>query len=229
LKSSPFRRTSVFISFGLVGVLALSACGAKRAEEAVTEQAVVATHAAAEETPDTLHFTADISGDASVEMPPGELVYRDADHSANGEAEVQPYRVLQLTASDDTYGYVLNLMFEPDLETGTHPISIGVFAGTEAVAAEFVVFPAGESADSADAVRYNDNVEGSLTLDRAGEQVTGHFEFTAESTVTAEDGTESVVSIMAAGTFDDAKLAGQAGATDEPDATLEAATEEAGA
>lgn len=209
-----------------MGVLALSACGTNRAEEAVTEQAVVATHAAAEETPDTLHFTADISGDASIEMPPGELVYQDAAHSAT---ETQPYRILQLTASDDTYGYVLNLMFAPDLDAGTHPISMGVFAGTDAVAAEFIVFPAGEDADSADAVRYNDNVEGSLILDRTGEQVTGHFEFTAETTVAAEDGTESVVSIMAAGTFDDAKLAEQAEATDEPAATLEAATEEAGA
>ena len=208
------------VTMALLGTFALAACGPERVHEAVAEREVVATHAAAENTPDAVVFTADISGDSSVEMPPGELVYREVSETTRDGTETTPHRTIWLTAQNEEREYTLMLTFATDLEAGTHRITSGVFAGTQAVAAEFTDIPAGGSAESADAIRYNDTVEGSLTLDQAGETISGHFEFTAEATVTV-DGVEALASIMAAGAFTDVAMAGEA------ESTAEAPTEEA--
>ena len=211
----------VMVSMALVGTMALVACGSERATEAVTERAVVATYAAAENTPDLEVFTVDISGDSAVEMPPGQIEYRAIGEMSVGGEPIPAHRLLELSSEDVEHNYVLTLMFASDLEAGEHPITGGAFDMMLApVAAEFTDAPLGEGIESADALQFNNSVEGTLTLDQAGDTISGHFEFTAQATRMV-DGVETVLSITAAGTFEDVEL------VDDVESTTEAPTAEA--
>lgn len=210
------RRRQLF-GVSLLVALALVGCGEQRATEAVTEEAAIATHAAAENTPELHTFTLDVSGDSAVQMPPGEIAYYDVPQTGTGPDAIPAHRAVQLTYEDENRHYRLTLRFAADAEVGTYDISTHIFGvPRDAVAAEFVDMPANGDEDSADARVFNDELDGSMTLNRVGDTVSGHFEFTAGTQTTAEE-TEAILSIMAAGTFDDLDLSDNAG-----DATAEA-------
>ncbi len=220
----------VIVSMALAGSLLLVGCGSERATEQVTEAAVVATYAAAETTPDLPAFTADVSGDTSVEMPPGEIVYRPVGVMTVGGQEIPPHRELLMSTEVEGRRYELRLMFADNLDAGTYEINEGAYEPTQSsVAAELAAFPVDGGLAAADAVQYNNTVEGTLTLAEVGRSISGHFEFTAEATRTL-DGAENVVSIMVAGTFEDVEFSDSADVTETPDAgtTAEPAGEPTG-
>lgn len=199
-------RAAFWVSLVAIGAVGLAGCSPERATEAVTERAVVATYAAGENIPEQSVFTADVSGDTSVEMPPGNIEYRVAPEMALGSGTVEAHRLLVMSAERDGRLLELTLEFAPDLEADTYDIAGGAYDPMRApVSAELVDYPVDGGRTAEDAIHYNNGVDGSLTFDRVGDRVTGSFEFTAEATHTV-DGTESVLSVTTAGTFDDIEL-----------------------
>jgi hypothetical protein len=212
-----YMRTPVILRWMVViGAFALAGCSGERATESVTERAVVATYAAAENTPDLEVFTVDISGDVSLAMPPGEIRYETMPETTVAGEAIPAHRALVMMAELDGQRVEVRLQFASDLETGSHEIDAGAFDALRAqVAAGLGQYGSTSGPTAEDAVWYNNAVDGSLTLEDTGDTISGHFSFTAE-TMRDVEGTETPSVVMVAGTFEDVPLVGGAEATDTP-------------
>lgn len=213
-------QAAVMMRWMVVGAFALAGCSGERATESVTERAVVATYAAAENTPDLEVFTVDISGDVSLAMPPGEVRHENMAEATVAGMAVPAHRALLMMADADGQMVEVRLLFAADLEAGTHEIEGGAFDPFRSpVAAGLGQYSVEGGPAGDDAVWFNDAVDGSLTLEEVGDTISGHFEFSAETVRTVE-GTETPGVIMVAGTFEDVPLVGSSEATgtltDEP-------------
>lgn len=143
-------------------------------------------------------FSAEISGDVNVTMPPGEARYAYVD-----EVDIDTFipahnELLFFQFSDDKL-YQVSIEFGLEAQPGTYPFEGAEVSEDISVAAMFSDYETGGEVIERDLIDYSENVTGTLTIDEIGATISGSYEFTAETT-TADGETRQ---ITARGTFED--------------------------
>lgn len=190
----------------LLAIALIAACGPRTevSLEApdVLPSPVNASLDATEEAP----FTVDVIGDISIGMPPGEVEYSVAPARQAGDTSVPEHYELVFRQDAEDTRYSIILMFPIDLKPGTYDITGGALDPVNpGIAAELAHGSVDGPPDQR--VVYNTSVEGSFTLDRSGDTVSGSFEFAAEAPASGEAGAIPPTANVA-GTFTDIALTG---------------------
>jgi len=155
-----------------------------------------------------VNFTVDVIGEVSLGMPPGEVAYTIVAEQQIGNVTLPEHYELAFWQDDGDTRYSVVILFPLELEPGTYDIITGAMDPVDqGVAAQVWHGKISGPLDRRERVDYNKRVEGTFTLDRAGEIIAGSFAFAAEALAPdAEGATPPTVNV--AGTFTDIELTG---------------------
>lgn len=152
---------------------------------------------------DSGSFTATVTGDFEITMPPGTILYTYTPALPDlGLPEKDSLLMTVGGAASDLKQIIFDL--PTGLSAGTYPVTSIVEAeDNAAVTAAFSVL-VGSSEDSEPvAMEFNRDVYGTLTLSEVGETLNGSFEFSADAVRFEATGEEIRQTITAEGTFSD--------------------------
>ncbi len=149
-------------------------------------------------------FTISVTGDSETTMQEGIIVYTYFD-GAGITRETNELLIYEGSIPDEFRQ--VTIAFPVDLEPGTYPVS-DLFAvmmdeDSDAVVVEYTEFVGAETIMDSLSYSYDQNVDGTVTVDSIGEAISGSFAFTAESIEFQDDGTQTVRSVSVNGSFND--------------------------
>jgi hypothetical protein len=142
-------------------------------------------------------LSAEISGDVTVTMPPGEARFAFVDDVDTGTL-IPAHNELLFYQFADGKLYQVSLEFPLEQAPGTYDFQGAEFSEDAAFAALFSDYETGGEVVDRDLIDYNANISGMLTLDEVGATISGSYAFTAEADV---DGEMRQVTVR--GTFED--------------------------
>jgi hypothetical protein len=137
-------------------------------------------------------FSITISGDAEGQIPPGSV-------QAEFYSEPNPHYEMFFGDMNHNVFFVL----DDSVTTGTHPLEVRDELAQDQTAAVEVGIALDEDNFALGVEDYDDEIDGTITLDSIGETIGGSFEFTAVYLDTDENDQEIRKTVNVQGTFSD--------------------------
>lgn len=142
-------------------------------------------------------FAFSVTGEVLSDVSAGTITYT----FLVADARLPERNQLYIAASDNNASQELVFQFLPSIELGQYPlVSPEEYSpGRVSVAYNRLAFNGVESRIEA----FADNIDGTLTLTRIGEAVSGQFQFSAQFTETSSTGETDTQTVEITGTFED--------------------------